>query len=169
MATHLESIAQQLTGRGIIAAGNLENLVLPKGNCVQRGSSQCTVLQIVAPPMINIFESVTKRLTEAWKSEEPSGRRYAFRCSCGRPVYFRNSSVWAANGARLRAKLQQVRALVAGPEPGTWRLDEATTTRRCGSAVRTSTLQRAATGWCEGGRGNALSLLPIEPYDPQFR
>ena len=38
-----------------------------------------------------VFELLTKRLVQAWRSEEPGGRGYAYRCDCGRPVYFRNS------------------------------------------------------------------------------
>ncbi len=73
--------------------------------------------------MINILESVVKRLTEAWRSEEPSGRRDSFRCDCGRPVYFRNS---LCLGCRVplgyEPELLQVRALLPGPKPDTWRL-----------------------------------------------
>lgn len=41
--------------------------------------------------MLSIFESISKRLTEAWRTSEPSGRGQSFRCQCGRPVFFRNS------------------------------------------------------------------------------
>jgi hypothetical protein len=73
--------------------------------------------------MINIFEAVTRRLVEAWKSDEPSGRRSAFRCQCGRPVYFHNS-VCLGCDAQLgyEPELQQVEALVEGPAPTVWTL-----------------------------------------------
>ena len=41
--------------------------------------------------MINIFESISKRLAEAWRSEESSGRGHKYRCQCGRAIFFRNS------------------------------------------------------------------------------
>jgi hypothetical protein len=86
--------------------------------------------------MISIFETITKRLIEAWKSNEPSGRRSSFTCSCGRPIYFRNSLCLGCKAALgYEPELQQVRALVPGPEPDTWKLDAepdiATTWRRC--------------------------------------
>lgn len=74
--------------------------------------------------MMNIFEAVTRRLLEAWKADEPSGRRSAFRCRCGRPVYFHNSLCLGCD-AQLgyEPELQQVRALVDGPDPDVWTLD----------------------------------------------
>ncbi len=41
--------------------------------------------------MLSIFESISKRLAEAWQTTEPSGRGSAYRCQCARPVFFRNS------------------------------------------------------------------------------
>ncbi len=41
--------------------------------------------------MLSIFESISKRLADAWRTQEPSGRGQAYRCQCGRPVFFRNS------------------------------------------------------------------------------
>lgn len=74
--------------------------------------------------MLNIFESVTKRLIEAWKSNEPSGRRSVFLCSCGRPVYFKNSlCLGCQTPLGFQPELLEVRALVQGPEPGIWRVD----------------------------------------------
>ena len=73
--------------------------------------------------MINIFESVVKRLTEAWQSEEPSGRRDSFRCDCGRPVYFRNSLCLGCQAPLgYEPELLEVRALRPGPKPDTWKL-----------------------------------------------
>jgi hypothetical protein len=73
--------------------------------------------------MINIFESVVRRLTEAWRSEEPLGRRDSFRCDCGRPVYFRNSlCLGCKSPLGYQPELLQVRTILPGPEPDTWRL-----------------------------------------------
>jgi len=73
---------------------------------------------------MNIFEVITKRLVDAWKSDEPSGRRSSFSCHCGRPVYFHNS---LCLGCKLplgyESELQQIHSLFPGTEPGTWKLD----------------------------------------------
>lgn len=74
--------------------------------------------------MLSIFESITRRLIDAWKSEEPSGRRNSFTCRCGRPVYFRNSLCLGCKAPLgFEPGRQQVRALLPGPTPGTWMLD----------------------------------------------
>ena len=71
--------------------------------------------------MVNIFEFVTKRLVEAWKSDEPAGRRSTFSCRCGRPVYFDNSLCLGCQAPLgYDPDSQQVRALEPGPESGTW-------------------------------------------------
>lgn len=86
--------------------------------------------------MLSFFETITKRLVEAWKSEEPSGRRSAFSCRCGRPVFFHNSLCLACKAPLgYEPELSQVRSLTPGKEPGTWTLDGAddaeTTWKRC--------------------------------------
>lgn len=85
--------------------------------------------------MLNIFETITKRLVEAWKSDEPSGRRSAYSCRCGRPVYFYNSLCLGCKAPLgYETELQQVRALAPGPQPGVWTLEEETdgaTWKRC--------------------------------------
>lgn len=74
--------------------------------------------------MLNIFESITKRLVDAWRLDEPSGRRSAFSCRCGRPVFFHNSLCLGCNAPLgYEPELQQVRSLTAGPEEGTWVVD----------------------------------------------
>lgn len=88
--------------------------------------------------MLNFFESITKRLIEAWKSDEPSGRRSSFSCRCGRPVYFRNSLCLGCKAPLgFEPELQEVRALVPGEQPGTWTLDGegegATVWKLCGN------------------------------------
>lgn len=87
---------------------------------------------------MSIFESITRRLVEAWKSDEPSGRRSAFSCRCGRPVYFRNSLCLGCKAPLgFEPEVQQVRALAPGPRQGTWTLDgpaeAATLWKRCGN------------------------------------
>jgi hypothetical protein len=85
--------------------------------------------------MLNFFETITKRLIEAWKSDEPSGRRNSFSCRCGRPVYFRNSlCLGCKTPLGYEPELQQVRALAAAQRPGMWILDDdagATEWQRC--------------------------------------
>jgi len=86
--------------------------------------------------MLSIFESITKRLAEAWKSDEPSGRGHNYRCQCGRPIFFRNSLCLGCKSVLgYEPELGQVRALVPGPQPETWRLhgqeDGAPLWRRC--------------------------------------
>lgn len=74
--------------------------------------------------MRNIFETITRRLTEAWKWDEPSGRRSSFTCRCGRPVYFRNSLCLGCQAPLgYEPESQQLRALAPGPQPDTWTLD----------------------------------------------
>jgi len=74
--------------------------------------------------MLNIFESITKRLIEAWRSDEPAGQRSASYCSCGRPVYFQNSlCLGCQSPLGFQPKSLQVRALVPGQQPDTWRID----------------------------------------------
>ena len=73
--------------------------------------------------MLNIVESIVKRLAEAWRSEEPSGRGHKYRCQCGRPIFFRNSLCLGCNSALgYDPEAAQMRALQPGPAPGTWRL-----------------------------------------------
>lgn len=74
--------------------------------------------------MLNIFESIGKRLMETWKSEEPSERRNSFSCRCGRPIYFRNSLCLACKAQLgFEPELLEVHALMTGPQPGTWTVD----------------------------------------------
>lgn len=86
--------------------------------------------------MLNIFESIGKRLLEAWKSGESPERRSSFSCRCGRPIYFRNSLCLGCKAPLgFQPELQQVRALAAEPQQGEWRVDQddkaAPTWKRC--------------------------------------
>lgn len=85
--------------------------------------------------MLNIFESITRRLVDAWRSEEPSGRKSAFRCRCGRPVFFRNSLCLGCHAPLgFEPDLQEVRALTEDEESGVWTVDgqdDGVTWKRC--------------------------------------
>lgn len=83
-----------------------------------------------------LFDSITKKLAEAWRSEEPSGRGHSYRCTCGRPVYFHNSLCLGCKAALgFEPDRAQVRALEPGAEAGTWRVaglkEPAPLWRRC--------------------------------------
>jgi len=88
--------------------------------------------------MISIFETITKRLAEAWKSEEPTPRGLSYRCQCGRPVYFRNSMCLGCNTPlAYDPTLAQVLPLQPGPAIDTWKpfdqKADAPLWRRCGN------------------------------------
>lgn len=73
---------------------------------------------------MNILESVTKRLVETWRSDEPSSRRGAWTCRCGRLIYFRNSLCLGCSAALgYEPELQLVCSLSPGSRPETWTLD----------------------------------------------
>lgn len=76
--------------------------------------------------MLSFFETITKRLVEAWKTE-PAKRGHAYACQCGRPVYFRNSiCLGCQSPLGYEPELAQVRALKPGPTEDTWKLFEQT-------------------------------------------
>lgn len=86
--------------------------------------------------MLSIFESVTKRLIEAWKSDEPTGRKSSFSCSCGRPIFFRNSLCLGCKAPLgFEPESQVMFALTPTAQPDMWKLnaeeDGATTWKRC--------------------------------------
>lgn len=86
--------------------------------------------------MQNFFEFITKRLVEAWKSDEPAGRKSSFSCRCERPIYFRNSLCLGCKAPLgYEPELQQLRALTPASKPGLWKLDNpedaSTTWKRC--------------------------------------
>lgn len=70
--------------------------------------------------MATLFELVTRRLGLAWKpdlrSAEPRAAR-AYRCQCGRPVFFRNSQCLAC-GTQLGYDTGQARVLPLQRPPG---------------------------------------------------
>lgn len=70
-----------------------------------------------------LLENITQRLTEAWRSGEPSGRGHSYQCACGRPVFFRNSLCLGCKAPLgYEPELAQVRALAPGKKANTWQL-----------------------------------------------
>jgi hypothetical protein len=75
--------------------------------------------------MVNMFETITKRLTEFWRTDEPANRGHTYRCDCGRPVYFRNSLCLGCNSPLgYDCESREVRTLAPGPRPDTWRIQK---------------------------------------------
>jgi hypothetical protein len=88
--------------------------------------------------MPGIFDYVTKRLAEAWRSDQPTGRGHSYRCQCGRPVFFRNSlCLGCKTPLGYQPEAGQVGALVPGPQPETWQFhgdqEDKLLWRRCGN------------------------------------
>src|SRR5262245_37403086 len=88
--------------------------------------------------MFNILEAITKRLVEAWKSDQPSGRGHSYRCQCERPVFFRNSlCLGCKSPLGYEPSISKVRALEPGPKPNTWKFhgqkEETPLWRHCGN------------------------------------
>lgn len=82
-----------------------------------------------------LLDSLSKRLTSFWRTREAPRRGRAYRCSCERPVFFRNSQCLAC-GAPLG--YEPARSLVVAIEPaadaGTWKLtgeNDGALFRRC--------------------------------------
>jgi len=74
--------------------------------------------------MMSIFETITRRLVETWKWDEPSGRRGSFSCRCGRPVYFHNSlCLGCKTPLGFETESLQVLPMTPGSEPDTWKLE----------------------------------------------
>lgn len=72
--------------------------------------------------MFGIFESITRLLTDGWRSEQPSVRGHAYRCQCERPVFFRNSLCLACNSALgYDPEAGEIKALQPGPAADTWK------------------------------------------------
>lgn len=71
--------------------------------------------------MRSIFDSITKRLAEAWKTPENSSRGRVYRCQCDRPAYFRNSiCLGCQTPLGYEPIAAQLFALQPGPQVGTW-------------------------------------------------
>lgn len=71
--------------------------------------------------MKTLVENIARRLAEFWRSPDMPRRGHAYRCQCGRPIFFRNSLCLAC-GAKLgyEPDLAEVRALRPGPKGNTW-------------------------------------------------
>jgi hypothetical protein len=86
--------------------------------------------------MKTLIESIAQRLSEVWHAPDLPRRGHTHRCRCGRPIFFRNSQCLAC-GAQLgyEPDLAEVRALLPGPDAGTWQLagekTPSATFRRC--------------------------------------
>jgi hypothetical protein len=84
------------------------------------------------------FNSVTERLRAAWKPHKRPTTPRAYRCQCGRPVFFRNSTCLAC-GTPLGYETERGRVLPLQPGPvdGQWKLHgggpRAALYRRCGN------------------------------------
>lgn len=88
--------------------------------------------------MLSIFESIAKRLSESWRSQEPTGRGHAYRCQCGRPVFFRNSvCLGCKTELGFDPEELQLLPLVPGGVAGTFKAhgqkDDLPLWRRCGN------------------------------------
>lgn len=74
--------------------------------------------------MLNIFETITQRLVDAWKGDQPSGRRSPFLCTCGRPIYFHNSlCLGCQRPLGFDPDTQLLRAIQPAAEPTLWIFD----------------------------------------------
>jgi hypothetical protein len=81
--------------------------------------------------MPSLFDWVSEQLLSFHKPRTAAPRsKRAFRCDCGRPVFFRNSHCLACNAPLgYEPELGELRALQPGAEPGLWRLTGDQTTR----------------------------------------
>ncbi|WP_437626889.1 zinc-binding metallopeptidase family protein [Sorangium sp. So ce1151] len=85
------------------------------------------------------FDNLSARLRSAWKPvKQPTAPR-AYRCQCGRPVFFRNSRCLACNTPLgYETERAKVLPLKPGPTEDTWQLWDDTAApprvyRRCGN------------------------------------
>ena len=84
------------------------------------------------------FESLSQRLREAWKPHKQPTTPRAYRCQCGRPVFFHNTQCLAC-GTPLGYEPDrgEVLPLAAGDRDGEWALFHQPVTgrryRRCGN------------------------------------
>lgn len=74
--------------------------------------------------MPSIFDTIATRLLDAWKSGEPSGRKSAFECRCGRLVFFNNSVCLGCQAPLgFDPESLELRAMTPAAVAGTWTLD----------------------------------------------
>ena len=73
--------------------------------------------------MPSLLDSLLDQLTRIWKTPHAPRTKRAFRCDCGRPVFFRNSQCLGCNAPLgYEPVLGELRKLQPGSGPGTWRL-----------------------------------------------
>src|SRR5688572_19985154 len=86
--------------------------------------------------MNSLAESISRRLASFWRSPEVPRHGRSYRCTCGRPIFFRNSQCLAC-GAQLGYEpiRGQVCALVPAGDAETWKVagnaEDAAAYRRC--------------------------------------
>ena len=72
--------------------------------------------------MNSLLDSLIDKLSSAWKAPVVPTTKRAYRCDCGRPVFFLNTQCLGCGAALgYEPTLGEVRALHAGDEPDTWR------------------------------------------------
>ncbi|MFZ5544454.1 MAG: zinc-binding metallopeptidase family protein [Pseudomonadota bacterium] len=88
---------------------------------------------------MNRFDSMSERLRAAWKPHKQPTAPRAYRCRCGRPVFFGNSRCLGC-GTALGYEPEQARVLPLepGPQPHTWQVVGA------GGATSSSIYRRCA-------------------------
>jgi hypothetical protein len=68
-----------------------------------------------------LHEETASRFTDAWHAPHAPGRGHAYRCQCGRPVFFRNSLCLGCGSALGYVPDRvEVRALVAAADGNGW-------------------------------------------------
>jgi hypothetical protein len=89
--------------------------------------------------MATRFDRLSAQLRTAWKPHKQPTAPRAYRCQCGRPVFFRNSECLACHTPLgYEPYLAQVLPLSPGAQAGTWQLfgetgEAARTYERCGN------------------------------------
>ena len=98
--------------------------------------------------MPRLFDSLFEELKSFWKKPHAPRSKRAFRCDCGRPIFFRNSRCLGC-GAPLgyEPMLGELKTLRQGDKPETWRLTGDNTTSVSTAVVAISTHPPVATGW----------------------
>ena len=86
--------------------------------------------------MTSLFDSLFEELKSFWKKPHAPRSKRAFRCDCGRPVFFLNSQCLGCGAALgYEPMLGELRALQPGEKPESWQLTSDSTThcdyRRC--------------------------------------
>ena len=73
--------------------------------------------------MPTLFTSLTEHLRAAWKPQRQPVTRRAYRCQCGRPVFFQNTQcLGCRTPLGYEPQRGEVLPLAPGPMDGPWRL-----------------------------------------------